>query len=317
MSGVDCTKFLPEFNCGPGTLNPNDTNHNINRDTGEISSQADDSSEDTEMSVICDNFVDEESSCCDVESGVNSLERYAQNRRSLQRACDERTVGTDAYSVTNFSSEIRVGDTVEGERIKEENAEVRWAPEPGIKVEDGCLSDESPSTEEQNEIWSAECIQETDPNNPNLQQLHVSESEGQVHIHIQSSTLNSVEAFNTFQYWRVPIPELEFDFGLAETGKPAAVHMNAKVMNETMQQTFASELNVDMDIDVSSFEILSYIYLVYRSISSIHFCSKQCSSTSLPVVFTFWLHARLAMGIKGVSHERHVKILQCALNIAV
>jgi hypothetical protein len=273
VSGVDCTKFLPEFDCGPGTLNPNDTNHNINRDTGEISSQADEGIEDTEMSVIYDYFGDEESGCCDVESGVNSLVQYSNLKKykSVPRACEERTVSTDAYSVTDNSSEIRVGDTVEGERVKEENAGVRWAAETGIKVEEGCLSDESPTTEEQNKIRSAEPIQETDPSNPNLQQLHVSESEGHVHVHVESSTLNSVEAFNTFQYWRVPIQELEFDFSLAETGKPAAVHMKPKVTNETMQPTFASELNVDMDIDVSSFEILSYIYLVYQSVSSTHF----------------------------------------------
>jgi hypothetical protein len=227
---------------------------------GEISSQADESSEDTEMSVIYDYFGFEESSCCDVESGVNSLVQYSKVKkcRSVPSACDEKTVDADAYSVMDNISEVQGGGTVKGECVKEENAGVRWPPETGIKMEEECLSDE-----EQNKIGSSGQIQETGPSNPNLQQLHVSESEGQVHIHVESSTLNSVEAFNTFQYWRVPIPDLEFDFGLAETGKPAAVHMKAKVTNETMQRTSMSELNVNMDIDVSSFEILSYIYWVF------------------------------------------------------
>ncbi|PNF28653.1 hypothetical protein B7P43_G08713, partial [Cryptotermes secundus] len=141
VSGVDCTKFLPEFNCGPGTLNPNDTNYNVNRDMGEISSHADESSEDTEMSVIYDYFGDEESSCCDVESGVNSLVQCSTVNKciSVPSACDERTVGTDAYSVVDNISEVRVRDTVEGECVKEEIAEVRWAPETGLTVEEGCL----------------------------------------------------------------------------------------------------------------------------------------------------------------------------------
>ncbi|XP_069692282.1 serine/threonine-protein phosphatase 4 regulatory subunit 1-like isoform X3 [Periplaneta americana] len=81
------------------------------------------------------------------------------------------------------------------------------------------------------------------------QQLRVRESQGQVHIHVESNAPSSAESFNTFQYWRVPIPELQLDISLAETGKPTAVHVKAKVMDETTQRTYASELSVDMDIN--------------------------------------------------------------------
>ncbi|XP_023712564.1 serine/threonine-protein phosphatase 4 regulatory subunit 1 isoform X3 [Cryptotermes secundus] len=277
VSGVDCTKFLPEFNCGPGTLNPNDTNYNVNRDMGEISSHADESSEDTEMSVIYDYFGDEESSCCDVESGVNSLVQCSTVNKciSVPSACDERTVGTDAYSVVDNISEVRVRDTVEGECVKEEIAEVRWAPETGLTVEEGCLSDESSSTSEtgltveegclsdessstgeQNTIGSSGQIVETGSSNPNLQQLCVSESEDQAHIHVESSTLNSVEAFNTFQYWRVPIPELELDFTLAETDKSTAQNVRNNIVKEALRQLAKSRWNVNKDRD-SELENLS------------------------------------------------------------
>lgn len=70
---------------------------------------------------------------------------------------------------------------------------------------------------------------------------------GKYHIHLESS----LASFNTFQYWRVPIPELELDISLTNELKPAVVHVKAKVTDETSRRTFSSELNVNMDVDVS------------------------------------------------------------------
>jgi hypothetical protein len=206
--------------------------------------QEDERSEDAEMPVIFSNY-------------GGSLVRYTEldRCRSVPSACDEKTVAADAYLVMDNISEVQVGGTVKGEHVKEENGGVRWAPETDIEVEEVCLSDESSSVEEQ----SSGQIQETDSSIPSLHQLQVSGSEDEVHMHLESGTLNSIEAFNTFQYWRVPIVELEFDFSLAEAGKPTAVRTEAKVTNEASQRTSLSELNVIMDIDVSSFELVLYL----------------------------------------------------------
>jgi hypothetical protein len=236
-----------------------------------------------------------ESSCCDVESGMNPLVQNSKvaNCSSVPGTCEERTVATDAYSATDDSSEIRVGVSVEGE-----NRGIIWAPYTIVELKEGCVSGESSSTEEQNTIGSAEQIRETasgdlNPQVPGLQPL-ASGSEGDGHFH--------AEAFNAFQYWRFPIAELELDFSLAETGKPTAVQVKTDVTGETVGQTFASELNVNMDIDVSNFEILSYIYFLWLDVYlSPNFfvevrLQEWCSSTCLPTACCYMLlHSWLAM----------------------
>nr|CAD7425262.1 unnamed protein product [Timema monikensis] len=83
------------------------------------------------------------------------------------------------------------------------------------------------------------------PERNEASQLHVSETAGCLQIHVGAG----LDYFNTFQYWRVPIPELELNIRLTAEGKPSTVHIKAKVTDEASQRTYASELSVDMDID--------------------------------------------------------------------
>nr|CAD7442318.1 unnamed protein product [Timema bartmani] len=83
------------------------------------------------------------------------------------------------------------------------------------------------------------------PERNEASQLHVSETAGCLQIHVGAG----LDYFNTFQYWRVPIPELELNIRLTAEGKPSTVHIKAKVTDEATQRTYASELSVDMDID--------------------------------------------------------------------
>lgn len=259
VNDIDCTRLLDEFNCVASTVNRNDTNHNINRDVTEISGQSDEIGKNSQMSVIhndvCDN---EESVCCDVESGLSSVVQDSQVEESnpIPGACDERTVGRDSNLVADNGSEF-LKENTGGGHIEEEKAEVRWAEDTDIKAE-GCSNDKSSSTDKQNKLGNVQEQVEYSDLKPQAcdgvesNQLHVSESEGHVHIHVESNALNNAETFNTFQYWRVPIPELQLDISLAETGKSTAVHVKAKVTDEAAQLAFATDLNFDMDIDVSS-----------------------------------------------------------------
>nr|CAD7460997.1 unnamed protein product [Timema tahoe] len=86
------------------------------------------------------------------------------------------------------------------------------------------------------------------PERNEASQLHVSETAGCLQIHVGAG----LDYFNTFQYWRVPIPELELNIRLTAEGKPSTVHIKAKVTDEATQRTYASELSVDMDIDSMS-----------------------------------------------------------------
>jgi hypothetical protein len=277
VSDIDCPRVLAEFNCGAATSNRNGTDYSINRDMAEISGQGDESSKDSQMSVIynaCDN---EESSCCDVESGMNSSMQHSrlEQCRPSGGVRLERKMGITAFE----GSQIRACGSLK-EYFGEANAVVGCTAETDVVFEGGWLINKRSSTEEQNKTGSAEQIQDSGSSSPDLQpykqQLHVREVEGPVHSHVESSALNSVETFNTFQYWRVPIPELELDITLPEMDKPTSVHVKAEVLDETTQRTFASELNADMDIDVSSSEILSYIYLVLPKVyhAPIFFSSK-------------------------------------------
>jgi hypothetical protein len=244
VSDIDCARVLAEFNCGTNTLSRNGVNHSINRHMTEISSQPDESSKNSPISVIfnvCDN---DEPVCCDVESFMTSLAQDLKAEESdfVQSTDDERTIGANGNSVTDNSSEVCDSENSEGGHIQEESEGERCAGETCLRAE-GCLNNSNSGTEEQNKNVQ----QSQQDESIGVQQVYTSETES--HIHIESSTSFSAETFNTFQYWRIPVPELQLDISLAETGRPTAV-----LADKTTQQTSASELNVDMDIDVSSLQ---------------------------------------------------------------
>lgn len=62
-------------------------------------------------------------------------------------------------------------------------------------------------------------------------------------------TTENTPTFNTFQYWRIPLPDIELDIGMVE-GKPASVHVRAKVEDPQMNLTYQSELSVNLSSEV-------------------------------------------------------------------
>ncbi|XP_068082283.1 serine/threonine-protein phosphatase 4 regulatory subunit 1 isoform X2 [Anabrus simplex] len=93
------------------------------------------------------------------------------------------------------------------------------------------------------------------PENQECQQLRVSDLSGQLRIHAESgvkTNLSDNNKFNTFQYWRVPIPEIELDISLTDNWRPTALHVKAKVKDETTLRTYASELQLNMDVDIDN-----------------------------------------------------------------
>lgn len=65
-----------------------------------------------------------------------------------------------------------------------------------------------------------------------------------------SGTDTSTPHFNTFQYWRIPLPDIELDIGMVE-GKPASVHVRAKVEDPNSKLTYASEISVNLSSEAS------------------------------------------------------------------
>jgi len=210
----------------------------------EISNQSDESSKSSPISVIynvCDN---DEPVCCDVESFMTSLAQDLKTESdSVQSTHDEQTVGENGTLVTDNSSDVCDFESSEGGHVEEENS--AGAAETYLRAE-GCPDNSNSGTEDQNKN-----VQQGESSSS--QQPHARETESSVHV--KSGTSNSAETFNTFQYWRIPVPELQLDAGLAETGGPPAL-----LADETARQTSESELDADMDIDVSNLQGLPSIY---------------------------------------------------------
>ncbi|PVD20606.1 hypothetical protein C0Q70_18762 [Pomacea canaliculata] len=62
-------------------------------------------------------------------------------------------------------------------------------------------------------------------------------SEHRVHVHLDN--------FNTFQYWRQPLPEVDIDFDLIN-GAPANIHVVAKVKDEDKHKVYSTHVDVIM-----------------------------------------------------------------------
>ena len=70
------------------------------------------------------------------------------------------------------------------------------------------------------------------------------ETSGKVHVHVDNN-------FNTFQYWRSPLPEVNIDFDIIN-GQPTNIHVVAKVKDEEANKVYASAMNVNILSDSSS-----------------------------------------------------------------
>jgi len=286
---IDCARVLAEFNCGSNTLNRRDSSHSMGKYMMEISNQSDESSKSSPISVIynvCDN---DESVCCDVESFMTSLTQDLKTGESdlAQSTHDEQTVGANGTLVTDDSCGVCGSENSEGGQVEEEsgvageiylraegclnnsNSDLRAEgclnnSNSDLRAEgclnnsnsdlraEGCLNNGSEGTEEKNK--NVQQLQQGESSSS--QQLHAHETES--HIHVKSGTSNSPETFNTFQYWRIPVPELQLDFSVSEMGPPTAL-----LVDETAQHISESELSADMDIDVSSLPGLPSIYFCY------------------------------------------------------
>ncbi|XP_076448867.1 serine/threonine-protein phosphatase 4 regulatory subunit 1-like isoform X2 [Babylonia areolata] len=63
-----------------------------------------------------------------------------------------------------------------------------------------------------------------------------------VHVHLDNSN------FNTFQFWRSPLPEVDIDFDVIN-GAPANIHVVAKVKDEEKHKVYSTHVDVVMSSD--------------------------------------------------------------------
>ncbi|GFR82145.1 serine/threonine-protein phosphatase 4 regulatory subunit 1, partial [Elysia marginata] len=92
-----------------------------------------------------------------------------------------------------------------------------------------------------------------------------------VHIHLDNN-------FNTFQYWRSPLPEVNIDFDIIN-GQPTNIHVVAKVKDDDSNKVYASEMNVS--ISDSSPRVPSIDSLVSASSSLPSTSASDTRSSSL------------------------------------
>jgi hypothetical protein len=65
--------------------------------------------------------------------------------------------------------------------------------------------------------------------------------DGRLRIHLD----NAVD-FNTFQFWRTPLPSIDLDFDLVD-GKPKNITVKATATDERTHQVYSTEMNVSVD----------------------------------------------------------------------
>ncbi|XP_023225411.1 serine/threonine-protein phosphatase 4 regulatory subunit 1-like [Centruroides sculpturatus] len=70
--------------------------------------------------------------------------------------------------------------------------------------------------------------------------LTVTAKNGHLHVHIDNES-----AFNNFQYWRIPVPDVEVDIDI-ENGKATNIHIRASIKDDKTQHTCASDLNLSL-----------------------------------------------------------------------
>lgn len=90
---------------------------------------------------------------------------------------------------------------------------------------------------------------------------------GVVHVHLDNN-------FNTFQYWRSPLPEVNIDFDIIN-GQPTNIHVVAKVKDDESKKVYASEMSVSI-----SGPSKNTIESVTDTLSSFTFGDSMSSSTS-------------------------------------
>lgn len=61
-----------------------------------------------------------------------------------------------------------------------------------------------------------------------------------VHIHVDNA-----DNFNSFNYWRPPLPEMDMNVEIVE-GKPRAIHVSARVTDSIGHRVYTSEIEVGL-----------------------------------------------------------------------
>lgn len=87
------------------------------------------------------------------------------------------------------------------------------------------------------------CTLEENLNNSHTNALvepSASNKAGHVHIH-----LDNTSDFDSFQFWRTPIPQLDLDLDIID-GQPKNIHVTARVKDEEHHKVYASEMNVQV-----------------------------------------------------------------------
>ena len=171
---------------------------------------------------------DEEST--DIVNDINSQERpnSPQETKDLSEGVEDETAKT----------------MVEARDISEELVEIPLDSDSSGNKEETSEEPRLTSTEKEE-------VKLTDQNTNDNHSSEVVESSskpGHVHIH-----LDNISDFDSFQFWRTPIPQLDLDLDIVD-GKPQNIHVKARVKDEEHHKVYASEMNVQVtgDRDVNS-----------------------------------------------------------------
>ncbi|XP_064640265.1 serine/threonine-protein phosphatase 4 regulatory subunit 1-like isoform X2 [Lineus longissimus] len=94
--------------------------------------------------------------------------------------------------------------------------------------------------------------------------------DGRLRIHLD----NAVD-FNSFNFWRTPLPSIDLDFDLVD-GKPQNITVKATAMDQRTNQVYSTEMNVSVDDrSLSSRRTLEDINTITKDLKDTHVASER------------------------------------------
>ena len=189
----------------------------------------------------------------------SDLDQSVEEKRAkhYSHVTDEEStdIVNDINSQENPNSPQETKDLSEGaEETANTMVEARDTSEELVEIPlDSDSSGNKEETSEEPRLTGTEKeeVKLTDQNTNDNHSSEVVESSskpGHVHIH-----LDNISDFDSFQFWRTPIPQLDLDLDIVD-GKPQNIHVKARVKDEEHHKVYASEMNVQVsgDRDVNS-----------------------------------------------------------------
>ncbi|KAK3581114.1 hypothetical protein CHS0354_033907 [Potamilus streckersoni] len=202
----------------------------------------------------------------------------------VESTSDEKLLTEEADQKSSTSDEKLLTEEADQESTSDEKLLTEEADQKSSTSDEKLLTEEADQESTSDEkLLTEEADQESSTSDEKL-----NEHSGNVHIHSENLC-----SFNSFQYWRTPLPELNLDFNLIN-GQQKNILDTAKVKDDSLHKVSAAEMNMKetnatqqdqinfiLDGTASSIRICDSNESGSSKISSTNYSSTSCTSESV------------------------------------